>query len=311
MKHNHTKEERLLDFSAGMNRREGINNADITLSVWVFTVNHLLRRMGSESHLPKPLSQQTLQTQARTRPGNTVYELSMGSVVFLEYYFLVAILLRVISSFTLNLLLFCEISELWGVNACILLLYDWGGRTASWELKLPTRRISALKALNSRALSPIAKQKHKSSKPCNIHPCREMNNIPLILYKGERRSNRSCLLVLLGFFFALVEHQSGAENWITDFWIPWSHDSSAELPESLCPSHWIFFSLSPLISLRQFLHCNLTTGSCSLAVSAPLAILYPNIMVTSRDCGVLGNHAKPFQYYEGSSLAFSALWQKK
>lgn len=154
------KKEYLLDFSARVNHHEGINNADITLSVWVFTVNHLLRWTVSESHLPKLLSQQTSQTQARTRSGNTVYELSIGSVGFLDYYFLVAILLRVISSFTLNLLLFCEISELWGMNACILLLYDWGGRMASWELELPTRRISVLKALNSRALFPIVKQKH-------------------------------------------------------------------------------------------------------------------------------------------------------
>lgn len=40
-------------------------------------------------------------------------------------------------------------------------------------------------------LFAIAKQKHKSSKPCNIHPSMEMNNIPLILYKGEQRTNRS------------------------------------------------------------------------------------------------------------------------
>ena len=135
----------------------------LTLSVWVFTVNHLLGWMESESHLPKLLSQQTLQPQARTGSGNTVHELSIGSVCFLDYYFLVAILLCVISSFTLNLLLFCEISELWGMSACFLLSYDWGGRAASRELELPARRISVLKALNSRALFPIAKQKHKSS----------------------------------------------------------------------------------------------------------------------------------------------------
>lgn len=40
-------------------------------------------------------------------------------------------------------------------------------------------------------LFAIAKQKHKSSKPCNIQPWMEMNNIPLILYKGEQRTNKS------------------------------------------------------------------------------------------------------------------------
>lgn len=114
--------------------------------------------------------------------------------------FLLPFLLHVISSFTLNLLLFCEILELWGMNACILSLHDWDGRTASWELELPTRRISVLKALNSRALFPIEKQKIKSSKPCNIHLWREMNNIFLILYKGERRFNKSCGL---GFVFTV------------------------------------------------------------------------------------------------------------
>lgn len=79
---------------------------------------------------------------------------------------------------------------------------------------------------------------------------------------------------------------------------------------SLLKSLLIFFSLSPLISVRQFLHCNLTTGSCSISLSVPLAILYPHIMVTSWDSGLLGNHAGPFEYYKGSSLAFSAFWQK-
>lgn len=40
-------------------------------------------------------------------------------------------------------------------------------------------------------LFAIAKQKNKSSKPCNIHPSMEMNNISLILYKGEQRTNKS------------------------------------------------------------------------------------------------------------------------
>lgn len=40
-------------------------------------------------------------------------------------------------------------------------------------------------------LFAIAKQKHKSSKPCNVQPWMEMNNIPLILYKGEQRTNKS------------------------------------------------------------------------------------------------------------------------
>lgn len=146
------REEHLLDFSARMNHCEGINNGDITLSAWVFTVHHLLRGMGSESHLPQLLPQQNLQSQIRIRSGNTVQELSIGCVGFPDYYFLVVILLHVISSFTLNLLLFCEIFELWGMNACILLLYDWGGRMASWEPQLPTRRISVLKTLNSRAV---------------------------------------------------------------------------------------------------------------------------------------------------------------
>lgn len=91
IKYNHVREEHLLDFSGRMNLCESINNADITLSVWVFTVNHLLRWMRSDSHLPKLFSQQPLQIQARTRSWNAVYELSIGSAGFLDYYFLVAI----------------------------------------------------------------------------------------------------------------------------------------------------------------------------------------------------------------------------
>lgn len=100
------------------------------------------------------LSQQALQTWARTRSESSVCKLSIGGVDSLDYYFLVVILLHVISSFTLNLLLFHEISEQWGTNACILPLCDWGGRTASREPELPARRISVLKALNSTALFP-------------------------------------------------------------------------------------------------------------------------------------------------------------
>lgn len=40
-------------------------------------------------------------------------------------------------------------------------------------------------------LFAIAKQKHKSSKPCTIQPQMEMSNIPLILYNGEQRTNKS------------------------------------------------------------------------------------------------------------------------
>lgn len=198
------------------------------------------------SHTCQSYCLSRLQTRAGIRSGNIVYKLSIGSAGFLEYYFLVAILLHVISSFTLNLLLFCEFSELWGMNACILPLHDWDGRMASWELELPTRRISVLKALNSRAVFFIAKQKLNSSEPCSIHPCREMNNSHFILCKGERRSNRSGGI----FSFALVEHQIGVGNWITVFWIAWSHDSSAGPSESLCPSHLTFFSLDLLISVR-------------------------------------------------------------
>lgn len=162
--------------------------------------------------------------------------------------FLLPFLLRVISSFTLNLLLFCEISELWGMNACILSLRDWGGRTASWELELPTRRISVLKALNSRALFPIAKQKIKSSKPSNIHPWRKMNNISLILYKGERRFNESCGLGFFFFFFFTLwtpkwwreldyRFLGSLISWLI-YWTPW-----ISLPKSLNflftqPSHF-------------------------------------------------------------------------
>lgn len=146
-----------------------------------------------------------------------------------------------------------------------------------------------------------------SSKPCNIHPYREMNNIPLILYKGERKSNKSCGL----FFFC------------TGWTSKWCRKLDYRFLDSLiswliCCTVWIslpkslnFLFISPLISVRQFLHCNLTTGSCSLSISVPLAILYPNIMITSWESGVFGNHAGPFEYYEGSSLAFSAFWQKK
>lgn len=125
-----------------------------------------------------------------------------------------------------------------------------------------------------------------------------------------KRENGGSTKVVGWVLFSLFEHQNDEENWIAGFWVPWSHDSSAGPPESLCPSLLIFFSLSPLISVRQFCHCNLTTGSCSLSISVPLAILYPNIKLPSRESGVLGNHAGPFEYDEGSSLAFSAFWQK-
>lgn len=243
------KEEHLLGFSARVNCCASMNNADIPLSVWVFTVNRLLRWTGSESHLPNLLSQQTLQTWAWTRSENVVYKLSIGSAGSLEYYFLVAILLHVISSFTLDLLLFCDFSELWGMNACILPLHDWDGKTASWEVELPTRRISVLKALNSRAVFSIAKQKWNSSEPCNVHPSREMNNSHFFLYKGKQRSNKSGGI----FSFALVEHKSDVGNWITDFWIPqlicWTIWIS--LPKSL---NFVFtqpFHFSEIISALQ------------------------------------------------------------
>lgn len=92
------------------------------------------------------------------------------------------------------------------------------------------------------------------------------------------------------FSFALVEHQSGAENGITDLWIPWSHDSSVGLSESLCPSQLIFFSL---ISVRQFLLHNLLAGS---SLSMPLTILHLNITVTSWESGVPEIHSGPFEY---------------
>lgn len=66
------REEHLLDFSARMNHCKGINNGDITLSAWVFTVHHLLGGMGSESHLPQLLPQQNLESHVRIRSGNTV-----------------------------------------------------------------------------------------------------------------------------------------------------------------------------------------------------------------------------------------------
>lgn len=42
---------------------------------------------------------------------------------------------------------------------------------------------------------PQRMQKHNSAKPCNLHQCREMNNIPVILYKGEWRSNKDWFLL--------------------------------------------------------------------------------------------------------------------
>lgn len=43
----------------------------------------------------------------------------------------------------------------------------------------------------------------------------KMNNIPLIL-EGRTEDQQKWW----GIFFALIELQRGAENWITDFWIP-------------------------------------------------------------------------------------------
>lgn len=140
-------------------------------------------------------SQRALQSWARTRSENSVCKLSTGGVGSLNYYFLVVILLHVISSFTLNLLLFHEISELWGTNACFCCCVIEVEERPPESLNCQQERFQHWKLWTPQLCFPQRMQKHNSAKPCNLHQCREMNNIPVILYKGEWRSNKDWFLL--------------------------------------------------------------------------------------------------------------------